>query len=98
MDTEIKNIKNILDKHSSFLRKTYKVKGMALFGSFVRGQQTKKSDIDMLVDLSSPVGFFKFIELENFLTRVLGRKVDLVTKNALKPIIKKEVLRETVYV
>jgi uncharacterized protein len=75
------------------------VETISFFGSYTRGEQTKKSDIDILVTFSkdAQIRFFKFLELEEFLTQKLGVKVDLVTKNALKPFIKDRVLRETVY-
>ncbi len=94
----MREITNLIDKHSDFLEENYKVENIGIFGSVTKGQETKSSDIDILVDLSEPVGLFKFIELENFLGRILGRKVDLVTRRALKPMIKKEVLKEVVYV
>lgn len=58
----------------------------------------QKSDVDILVKLSRPVGMFDFIRLENYLAEKLGRKVDLVTPHALKPIIKNDILNEVVYV
>lgn len=51
-----------------------------------------------MVEFTEPIGFFKFIKLERYLSRILGKKVDLVTKKALKPVIKKVVLKEAVYV
>ncbi|MDO8514961.1 MAG: nucleotidyltransferase domain-containing protein, partial [bacterium] len=57
-----------------------------------------KSDVDVLVKLTKPVGFFSFINLEDQLTKILGQKVDLATENSLKPIIKNEILKEVVYV
>ena len=72
---------------------------IGVFGSYSRGEQTKKSDVDVLVVFSEDahVGFFKFLELEELLTKRLGVKVDLVTENALKPMLKDRVLKETVY-
>lgn len=80
------------------LRERYRVERLGLFGSVLRGEDDKKSDIDIVVEFSKPVGFFDFIRLENFLSDLLGRKVDLVTKKALKEPIKKDVLKETSYV
>jgi hypothetical protein len=73
------------------LRTDYHVKSLALFGSLVKGVSTESSDVDMLVEFSEPIGFFKFIELENLLSHAIGRKVDLVTKAALRPLIRDEV-------
>lgn len=80
------------------LRQKYKVKRLGIFGSVVRNQQRKGSDLDMLVEFTFPIGFFDFIRLENFLTKILNQKVDLVSQKALKPAIKDEVLKETIYV
>ena len=91
-----KNIEKIND-HLKALQKEYKVKTIGIFGSVARDTQTKKSDVDVLIEFSQPLGFFKFIELENFLSGVLKKKVDLVSKNALKESIKDQVLKEVVY-
>lgn len=90
--------KQVINKHLQFIKDTYHVKKIGVFGSVARGENTSKSDIDILVEFSESVGFFKFIELEEFLSKILGKKVDLVTKKALKPKIKEEILYETVYV
>lgn len=68
----------------------------ALFGSFVRGEATKKSDIDMLVDLPHGASLFDFIGLEQELTDILARKVDLVEYHMLKPRIRDHILQERV--
>lgn len=91
-------ITNTLNQHRESFKKNYKVEDLGVFGSFARGDNTQTSDIDILVRFSQPVGFFKFIELENYLTKLLGRKVDLVTEKALKPAIKNDILREVTYV
>ena len=80
------------------LKEQYHVKEIGVFGSAIKGEETENSDIDILVEFSIPIGFFNFIRLENFLSEILGKKVDLVTKKAIKPIIKEEILKETVYV
>ena len=95
----LEEIKSTLEMLKPTLKERFGVETIGVFGSYTRGEQTKKSDIDILVVFSkdAQVGFFKFLELEEFLTKKLGVKVDLVTKNALKPFIKDRVLRETVY-
>ncbi len=80
------------------LRGGYHVKRIGVFGSATRGEDTLASDIDILVEFSAPVGFFKFLDLEEYLSSILKRKVDLVTRNALKPAIKDSILRDIVYV
>ena len=95
----LEEIKTELETLKPTLKERFGVETIGVFGSYTRGEQTKKSDIDILVTFSqdAQIGFFKFLELEEFLTKKLGVKVDLVTKNALKPFIKDRVLRETVY-
>lgn len=95
---KIDQIKNILQKNMSILKNRYDVESIGVFGSISRGEEKKGSDVDILVDFSKPMGFFKFIELEEFLGKLIGKKVDLVTKRALKPVIKDEILKEVSYV
>jgi predicted nucleotidyltransferase len=87
----------LLKKELPNLRKEYKVRTLALFGSYARGEQTEDSDIDMLVEFSEPVGFFEFMGLEFYLTDLLGAKVDLVTPDALRPIMRDDILESAVY-
>ncbi len=91
-------ILSILKENLSMVSKTFYVSKIGLFGSFVKDAVTENSDIDILVDFSKPITIFTFIELEEFLTVELGRKVDLVSEKGLKPIIKPKILREVVYV
>jgi len=98
MQTRVNHITHILALHMDVLREAYHVKAIGVFGSVARGEETTASDVDILVEFSRPVGFFTFLELEEYLSRVLGRRVDLVTKNALKPAIKEAVLQGVVYV
>jgi predicted nucleotidyltransferase len=87
----------LLKQQLPYLRSNFKVKSIGLFGSYAREEQTETSDIDMLVEFEAPVGFIKFMELENYLSDMLGTKVDLVTPDALKPLIKPDIIAEAVY-
>jgi predicted nucleotidyltransferase len=78
------------------LEREYHVAAIGLFGSFVRGEERKASDVDILVEFSRPVGMFKFLELEEYLERKIGKKVDLVSRKALKPYIGRKILNEVV--
>ena len=91
-------IRKKINTQLSFLKNKYHIKRMGIFGSAVRNDWKKESDIDILVEFDSPIGFFDFIRLENFLSQILHQKVDLVSKKALKPAIKEDVLKETIYV
>ena len=94
----LEEIKNTLTKQNQELRKKYGVKEIGIFGSYVRGEQKKQSDIDLLVEFeeSSNLTLLDFIKLENYLSEILGAKVDLVEKHTLKPRIGKRVLQEVV--
>jgi hypothetical protein len=98
MKLDITHIKETLKKQKDFLRDTYQVDDLGVFGSVARGDNNEVSDIDVLVKFVKPVGMFKFIELEEYLSNLLGKKVDLATIRALKPAIKNEVLQEVIYV
>ena len=94
----IKDIEIIIQKHKKELEKKYGLREIGIFGSYVRGDQLKDSDIDILVEIERPMGFMKFIKLENYLSQILDAKVDLVTKKALKPYIGRRILQEVRYV
>ena len=79
------------------LRKEYAVKKIGLFGSFSDNTNTEASDIDILIELEKPIGW-KFLTLELFLQNIFGRKIDLVTKNAIKEQIKDQILRQVNYI
>lgn len=98
MAKDLREYKTILRNNHEFLAKAYNVRRLGIFGSFVNGRPSKKSDVDILVELSEPVGLLKFVELEQYLSKALGRKVDLATKKALKPAIKQRILKDLVYV
>jgi len=91
-------IKKKLKKLEPLLKEKFKVKKIGIFGSFVKKQQRKKSDIDILVEFYDVPSLFGFMDLEDFLTENLGVKVDLVTKDALKLRIKDIILKETIYI
>ncbi len=92
------DIKKILAREKEALRLSYNVRSIGLFGSFARGEAQPGSDIDILVEFASPIGLLKFIELEDHLSSLLGAKVDLVSKKALKPGIGRKILAEVVAV
>jgi len=93
----IKEIKRIINKHRQELEERFKVKSIAIFGSYVRGEQSPQSDIDILVEFKEPVGFL-FIHLADFLEEILETKVDLLTPEAIKPNRRKYIMEELVYV
>ena len=94
----LSEIKEILRRHKEILKKKYKVKSIAIFGSYARGEQKETSDIDILVEFYKTPDLIEFVDLKYYLENILGIKVDLVTKNALHPMIREEVLKDAEYV
>lgn len=88
---------DLINENLATLKCKFGVKRIAIFGSVARGENNKNSDIDVMVELDQPISLFAFMELENYLSKILGAKVDLTTKKAIKSTIKKEVLKELVY-
>lgn len=89
---------NALKEHKEELCKKYKIASIGIFGSYARGEEIPDSDIDVLVEYKTTPGFFVFLELEDELSKIFNKKIDLVTKPALKPLIKDQILKETVYI
>jgi predicted nucleotidyltransferase len=91
-------LKDILAEHKQQLKDRYKVEEIGIFGSYVRKEQKRKSDLDVLVSFSEIIDLFMFVELENYLSDILGVTVDLVMKDSLRPRLKERILNEAVYV
>jgi len=95
----IDEIVRILKADKEELKKRYGVKEIGVFGSYVREEAGRESDLDILVefDTDADMGLLKFINMENHLSDILSVKVDPVMKSALKPIIGKHILEEVIY-
>ena len=96
----IEEIMGTLEAHKEEVCRKYKVREIGIFGSFVRGEQKKRSDIDILVefDQRNIPGLLKFIEMERYLEKLLRKKVDLVRKGGIRPELRKIILKEVVYI
>jgi len=96
----IDEIKEILEEHKEEVSRKYKVREIGIFGSFVRGEQKKRSDIDILVefDQRNIPGLLTFIEMERYLEKLLRKKVDLVRKGGIRPELRKGILKQVVYI
>jgi uncharacterized protein len=91
-------VNNKLKDIKDYLKNNYKIKEIGVFGSYVRGEQNKSSDIDILVSFDETPSLIKFIEIENYLTDELNIKTDLVRKEALRMELKNQILDEVVYI
>ena len=83
-----KLIAGILDK--------YPVAKAALFGSFARGEATRNSDIDILIETSEPISLFTILKIELELKKATKRKIDIVEYSAIKPSIRETILRDAI--
>ena len=86
-------IKEAILKNKDLLRR-YKVKSIALFGSYARGEQTEDSDVDLLVEFDSGVTLFDIVDLQDDLSELLGRRVHVVSKRGLSRHIGPSILKE----
>ncbi|MGK5088308.1 nucleotidyltransferase family protein [Bdellovibrionota bacterium FG-2] len=76
--------------------KRLKIESLTLFGSFARDQANQKSDVDLIVEFSEPVGFFHFYDVKTSLEKILRRKVDLVMPDAVRPEFREQIEREKI--
>lgn len=87
----------LLVKEKSNLAKEFKVQALGIFGSYVRGDQQPESDIDILVDVDPSIGL-EFVTLAERLENLLGNRVELVSRRAVKPRFLKHIEKELIYV
>jgi predicted nucleotidyltransferase len=93
-----KTVFDILEAEIPYIKREYQVKKIGVFGSYAREEQKETSDIDLLVDFSKPISFFTLFELEDYLTKKLGVKVEIVTPRALKKILIPIIMKDVIYV
>jgi len=99
---EIDRIMKILKEHKEELKRDFSVKKIGVFGSYTKGEQTSESDIDIYVEFDMKnLTFDKYLELIDYLEKLLGRKIDLITKYGVEtiriPYIKEEIKRSLIY-
>ena len=87
-----------LKQHADELHRQFNVRTLAVFGSAARGELSDESDVDMLVEFEGAATFDRYMDLKFHLEDLLGRPVDLVTPNALKPRLRPVIEREAVRV
>jgi predicted nucleotidyltransferase len=94
----LKDVNEILKEHKEELFRKYSVVEIGVFGSFVRGEEKKRSDIDILVEFEKVPDLLEFIALEEYLRKLLKKKVDLVRKEGVRHELKDRILQEVVYI
>lgn len=88
----------ILAEHLEEIKNNFYVESLFLFGSVARDQAGPESDLDILVEYSVTPGLFGYLDLKEYLEKIVNRPVDLVTKNALKKHLRERILTEAVRV
>jgi len=97
-DKRLNKITKVLQKHKSELQIKYRVKELGIFGSYVRGGAKKRSDVDILVEFNELLDIFQLIDLEDYLRKLLRKKIDLVRKGAIKAELKEIISNEVVLI
>ncbi len=99
MQMDADTIGKKIEENKFYIKKVYHIKEIGLFGSFVRGEQTESSDVDLLVEFEKGHSdLFNYVRLKSYLEELLGRKVDLVSKNAVKSRLREKIFKEVRYV
>ena len=93
----VENILTIIRGLKAQVKQNYKADIKGIFGSYVRGDQTGQSDLDVLVEFGHSADLFDFVGLSQFIEEHLGCKVDVVPLSSLREELKPYVLREVVY-
>ncbi len=96
LQRSLNQVKDQLEALKPTLRKRFKVETIDIFGSYARGEQTEKSDLDILVTYSEMVDLLLVAELRRYLRRKLHIKVDVISKKYLNKYIKDQVLAEAI--
>jgi uncharacterized protein len=94
----IDEIKNSISEKKELLRSKYKIDDIGIFGSYARGEERNNSDVDILVNFSEPIGLLKLINMENYLSELLGAKADVVIKSDLRDELRDQIIKETMFV
>jgi len=94
----LNEIRQVLSLQKQSICEIYRITEIGIFGSYTRGDETETSDIDILVDYQTAPTLIMLVELRDYLSQLFGIKVDIVTKNGLKPRIRERVLAEVVYI
>ena len=92
----IDEIRKILNNNKNYLEEKYFVNNFILFGSYAKNQQNSSSDIDLLVNFKKPVDMFDFIDLQEYITKLFNKKIDLGTVNSLKAYVRDRILKDAI--
>jgi len=80
------------------LKENFHVESLEIFGSYARGEQSRKSDLDLLITFCQPYSLWELLDVKEFLTKKLRLKVDLVPKDSIKLILKEQITQEAILI
>ncbi len=86
----------LLKEHKSYIQDRFKVRKIALFGSYARDEATEKSDVDIMVEMEP--SFDNFFDLKYFLEDTLQKRVDLAKEKTIRAFIKEKIEKDLIYV
>jgi len=95
--TSLEGIRELIEQHRPELKRQFHVDKIGVFGSYARGDQKKTSDVDFLVSFDAPVSYFTIGGLYGYLKDAMGRDVDVVPREDLRPEFVENVLKDAVY-
>ncbi len=93
----LQDIKSILSIHKHYLFSNYPIKSLAIFGSYARKEQNEESDLDIVVEFNDKIGM-RFIDLAEELEKLIGFKVDLVSRNGIRKKYYQKIQADLTYV
>jgi predicted nucleotidyltransferase len=93
----MEEVKELLRTHAQTLQDKYGIRVVGIFGSYSRGTQKKKSDIDLIAEVDRPISLLELVGAQIYLSEILQKKVDLVAKDDLREELKEEILSKTMY-
>ena len=87
-----------LKAEKSNLYNKYKIKNIGIFGSYVRNEETADSDLDLLVEFTETPGMREFFQAEEYLEKLLNKKIDMVRERAIRPELKRDIMSEVIFI
>jgi len=95
--TSLEENREIIDQHRPELKRQFHVDKIGVFGSYARGDQKKRSDVDFLVTFDTDISLFDHVDLNLYLKELMGRKVDVIPHDNLRPELRKYILKDVIH-
>jgi predicted nucleotidyltransferase len=96
--TSLEEIREIIEQHKHELKRQFHVEKIGVFGSYARGDQKKRSDIDFLVTFDKAINYLELAGLKIYIEELTGLKSDVVPSHNLRPEFRENVYKEVIYI